>query len=176
MKLLYRTAEWHGLAKLRMHTDSSLALLESLTTEFGLLMQNFQELTTSQFLTIVLPRERDAQQRREANIQSSRSSQTTVVQPAVVNHSPTGSVSQRTAAQPTVVDHSPTGSVSQSTAAQPAVVDHSPTGSVSQSTAIQPAVVNRTPTGSAENTTAVAPTANLDRECRTHLKMHRNSK
>ena len=184
MKLLYRTAEWHGLAKLRMHTDSSLALLESLTTEFASLMQNFQELTTSQFLTIVLPQERDAQQRREVNNQPSRSSQITALQPLplTVDCPPTGSVSQSNAIQP-AVDHSPTSSVSQSIAAQPAVVDYSPTGSITQSTAVQPAVVDqsptspatqraagtpavidRTPTGSAENTTAVAPIANLGRE------------
>jgi hypothetical protein len=30
MRLLYRTAEWHGFAKLRMHTDSTL---EHLTVE-----------------------------------------------------------------------------------------------------------------------------------------------
>ncbi|KAF9463159.1 hypothetical protein BDZ94DRAFT_1148310, partial [Collybia nuda] len=28
LKLLYQTAEWHALAKARMHTDSSVALLE----------------------------------------------------------------------------------------------------------------------------------------------------
>ena len=67
MKLLYRTAEWHALAKLRMHTESSLALLESLTTEFGLLMQNFQELTCSQFSTTELPRETAARKRRDLN-------------------------------------------------------------------------------------------------------------
>ena len=67
MKLLYRTAEWHALAKLRMHTESSLSLLESLTTEFGLLMQNFEELTCSQFATTELPREAAARKRRQLN-------------------------------------------------------------------------------------------------------------
>ena len=66
MTLLYRTAEWHGLAKLRMHTDSSLGLLESLTKEFGLLMQSFQELTSSEFVTKELPKETAARQRKEA--------------------------------------------------------------------------------------------------------------
>ena len=67
MKLLYRTAEWHGLAKLCLHTESSLALLESLTTEFGLLVQNFQELTCSQFATTELPREEAARTRHDLN-------------------------------------------------------------------------------------------------------------
>ncbi len=56
-----------ALAKLRMHTDSTLALLESLTAEFGLLMQNFQELTCSHFATTELPRETTARNRRDLN-------------------------------------------------------------------------------------------------------------
>ena len=57
MKLLYRTAEWHALAKLRMHTDSMLDHLESLTKEFGHLMRHFRDLICSQFQTIELPHE-----------------------------------------------------------------------------------------------------------------------
>jgi len=67
MKLLYRTAEWHALAKLRMHTDSTLALLEELTTEFGKLMRQFRDLTCSQFATIELPREATARTRARAS-------------------------------------------------------------------------------------------------------------
>ncbi len=63
MALLYRTAEWHGLAKLRMHTESTLALLESLTMEFGLLMQQFQELTCSDFAIIELQWEKAAREK-----------------------------------------------------------------------------------------------------------------
>jgi len=57
MKLLYWTAEWHVFAKLRMHTDCTLAHLESLTKEFGLLMRQFCNLTCSQFQAFELPRE-----------------------------------------------------------------------------------------------------------------------
>ena len=85
MELLYRTAEWHGLAKLRMHTESSLALLESLTTEFGLLIQNFQELTCSHFATTELPRETAARKRREMNSSSSKTFQNSLSQAAVPN-------------------------------------------------------------------------------------------
>ena len=60
-------AEWHALAKLRMHTETSLSLLESLTTEFSLLLQNFQDLTCSHFATVELPREIAARKRRELN-------------------------------------------------------------------------------------------------------------
>jgi hypothetical protein len=65
MKLLYRTAEWHGLAKFRMHTDSSLGLLDELTAEFGKLMRQFRDLTCSEFATTELPREAAARNRRE---------------------------------------------------------------------------------------------------------------
>ncbi|KJA13982.1 hypothetical protein HYPSUDRAFT_150921, partial [Hypholoma sublateritium FD-334 SS-4] len=65
MKLLYRTAEWHGLAKLRMHTESSLSLLDELTKEFGELMRKFQDLTCAKFSTVELPKERAARRRRQ---------------------------------------------------------------------------------------------------------------
>ncbi len=95
MKLLYRTAEWHGLAKLRMHTESSLALLESLTTEFGLLIQNFQELTCLQYALVELPREVSARQRRELNNDAARSSRSNANQ-AVVNQSSTTASAENT--------------------------------------------------------------------------------
>jgi hypothetical protein len=66
MKLLYRTAEWHALAKAWMHTDSSLTLLENLTIEFGQLMHNFHDLTCSQFATKELPREAAVHIQRQA--------------------------------------------------------------------------------------------------------------
>lgn len=66
IKLLYRTAEWHGLAKLRLHTDQSLDLLEALTIEFGRLMRQFRDVTCSQFTTMELPRETAARSRSEA--------------------------------------------------------------------------------------------------------------
>ena len=74
MKLLYRTAEWHALAKLRMHSDSTLLLLEELTTEFGQLIRQFRDLTCAQFKTVELPRETAARKRRHAKQQSAASS------------------------------------------------------------------------------------------------------
>lgn len=71
MKLLYRTAEWHALAKLRMHTDTTLALLEALTNEFGQLLRQFRDLTCSKFSTFELPREITARKKREISKQSS---------------------------------------------------------------------------------------------------------
>lgn len=64
MKLLYRTAEWHGLAKLRMHTEGSLDLMEELTKELGFLLRDFSEVTCKEFRTYELPREVQERQRR----------------------------------------------------------------------------------------------------------------
>lgn len=70
MKLLYRTAEWHGFAKLRMHTNSTLEHLEKLTKEFGILMRQFRDLSCSQFQTTELPREVAARNRRRHHAQA----------------------------------------------------------------------------------------------------------
>jgi hypothetical protein len=64
MKLLYRTAEWHALGKLRMHTDATLTHMQSLTKEFGLLMRQFRDRTCSQFQTVELPGELAARNRQ----------------------------------------------------------------------------------------------------------------
>jgi hypothetical protein len=72
MKLLYRTAEWHALGKLRMHTDTTLEHMESLTKDFGLLMRQFRELTCSQFQTVELPRELAARNRQHQRDQAKR--------------------------------------------------------------------------------------------------------
>jgi hypothetical protein len=73
MKLLYRTAEWHGFAKLRMHTDFTLDHLEELTKEFGLLMRQFRDLSCSHFQTVELPREVEARKRRQQLAQEKNS-------------------------------------------------------------------------------------------------------
>ncbi|KAK7015137.1 hypothetical protein VNI00_019203 [Paramarasmius palmivorus] len=65
LKLLYCAAEWHALAKLRMHTESTLQDLRSLTEEFGKLMREFDRLSCSQFNTVELEKESTARARRE---------------------------------------------------------------------------------------------------------------
>ena len=57
MQLLYRAAEWHALAKLRMHTKTTLDLLEKCTIHLGQLMRKFRNVTFLNFNTVVLPRE-----------------------------------------------------------------------------------------------------------------------
>jgi len=60
LRLLYKTAEWHALAKLQMHTDSTLDLLEGVTRELGRLMRQFRDKTSDEFDTVELPRETGA--------------------------------------------------------------------------------------------------------------------
>ncbi len=67
MTLLYRTAEWHAFAKLRLHTDSTLRHLEKLTTELGMLMREFRDTTQSSFTTFELPKEKGARQRNQTS-------------------------------------------------------------------------------------------------------------
>jgi len=57
LRLLYKAAEWHALAKLRLHTDSTLGLLEGVTRELGLLMRQFRDKTSDEYNTVELPRE-----------------------------------------------------------------------------------------------------------------------
>ena len=60
LRLLYKAAEWHALAKLRLHTETTLGLLETVTKEFGRLMRQFRDKTSNQFNTVELPRGADA--------------------------------------------------------------------------------------------------------------------
>ncbi|KAJ3558095.1 hypothetical protein NP233_g11576 [Leucocoprinus birnbaumii] len=71
MTLLYRLAEWHALAKLRMHTEGSLNLLQLMTREIGTLFCQFRDKSCSCFETMELPREAAARQCRSASSQNS---------------------------------------------------------------------------------------------------------
>ena len=61
-------AHWHGLAKLRMHTDVTLELLSQVTISFGNKTRAFQEKTCAAFSTQELERERAARVRRQDKI------------------------------------------------------------------------------------------------------------
>ena len=60
LRLLYKAAEWHALAKLRIHTDTTLIYFEATTREFGRLMRHFRDRTSDEFDTIELPGENGA--------------------------------------------------------------------------------------------------------------------
>lgn len=59
-------AQWHGLAKLRLHTDDTLAHLDKLTSTLGEQLRIFQKKTCSAFKTEELPRETRARYRNQA--------------------------------------------------------------------------------------------------------------
>ncbi|KAJ7116991.1 hypothetical protein C8R44DRAFT_627458, partial [Mycena epipterygia] len=52
LSLLYTCTYWHSLAKLRMHTDSSLNILDAVTKLLGRQMRYFAEVTCPQFKTV----------------------------------------------------------------------------------------------------------------------------
>lgn len=65
MTMLFRLAEWHALAKLRMHTDSTLTHLETITTVLGYELRKFSQTTCSAFSTTELPKEAAARGRKQ---------------------------------------------------------------------------------------------------------------
>lgn len=68
LSLLFHLAYWHGLAKLRMHTDRTLDLLSQATVNLGEALRAFKDNTCSVFVTRELERERAARQRREMKL------------------------------------------------------------------------------------------------------------
>jgi hypothetical protein len=64
LRLLFVCAHWHGLAKLRMHTDQTLDIMDDVTTEIGAKFRAFSNKTCSAFDTQELPRESAARKRR----------------------------------------------------------------------------------------------------------------
>jgi hypothetical protein len=65
LDLLFVMAHWHGLAKLRMHHDVTLDIMESLTVSLGKLLRSFRDVTCPAFKTKELRREAEARARRE---------------------------------------------------------------------------------------------------------------
>jgi hypothetical protein len=70
MTMLFRLAEWHALAKLRMHTESTLSRMEAVTTILGRELRRFADTTCSAFSTVELPKEAAARGRRRARDQA----------------------------------------------------------------------------------------------------------
>lgn len=64
LNLLFALATWHALAKLRLHTDSTLCLLQQSTTEIGALLRKFSETVCPSYSTKDLPRETEARARK----------------------------------------------------------------------------------------------------------------
>ena len=65
LELLFVMAHWHGLAKLRMHHDYTLEILDQVTTALGEKMRAFSDQTCTAFATKELRREFDARVRQQ---------------------------------------------------------------------------------------------------------------
>ena len=66
-ELLFTLCTWHGLAKLRLHTSSTLAGLKVTMKSLGQVLRKFVKNVCSQYKTRALPREEAARTRRRAN-------------------------------------------------------------------------------------------------------------
>jgi hypothetical protein len=64
LRLLFTCAHWHGLAKLRLHTDSTLCILDETTVSIGTEFRAFTAKTCAAFDTRELSREVEARKRR----------------------------------------------------------------------------------------------------------------
>ncbi|KIN96894.1 hypothetical protein M404DRAFT_161866 [Pisolithus tinctorius Marx 270] len=63
--LLFRLSEWHALAKLRLHSDDSLAQLDQALKKLSAQIRRFQQKTCEAFKTCELPSEAAARHRRQ---------------------------------------------------------------------------------------------------------------
>ena len=66
MDLLFELATWHALAKLRLHTESTVRALETSTTRLGIALRKFQSTICAEFVMRDLPSEEAARGRRKA--------------------------------------------------------------------------------------------------------------
>lgn len=66
MKLLFTCGHWHGLAKLRLHIDDTVDLLDTETKNIGKELRSFLSKTCTYYDTRELKREVDARKRRKA--------------------------------------------------------------------------------------------------------------
>ena len=65
-RLLFEMATWHGLAKLRLHTETTVIDLENSTTRLGNILRVFQSDICPYYQTQDLPSEEAARGRRQA--------------------------------------------------------------------------------------------------------------
>jgi hypothetical protein len=66
MDLLFEMATWHFLAKLRLHTESTVTSLMKSTTRLGTALRKFASITCEVYVTKDLPSEEAARGRRQA--------------------------------------------------------------------------------------------------------------
>jgi hypothetical protein len=85
LRLLFLCAQWHSLAKLRMHNDHTLDLLDKTTKELGIRFRTFANRTCQAFSTRELKREAEARQRRHMKTDPTSESATASQRPKAFN-------------------------------------------------------------------------------------------
>lgn len=76
LKLLFTCGHWHGLAKLRLHIDDTLDLLDEETKYIGRDLRAFINKTCKFYDTRELRREADARKRRKAKKSTTHTGET----------------------------------------------------------------------------------------------------
>ena len=71
--LLFVLCHWHGLAKLRLHTDETLNIFEQVTKDLCNRIRSFASDICPSFATMELPRETEARRRRQGERNTSKS-------------------------------------------------------------------------------------------------------
>ena len=66
LDLIFILSTWHAYAKLRLHTDHTLASFDALTEPLGAALRHFAGEFSDRFDTKELPKEADARRRRAA--------------------------------------------------------------------------------------------------------------
>ena len=86
LELLFICAHWHGLAKLRLHSDDTLDIMDDVTVGLGVQFHEFHNKICPKFQTRELPREAAACQRRtQKNHQSGANTETNNKEPYLKN-------------------------------------------------------------------------------------------
>jgi len=97
MKLLFEFATWHALAKLRLHSESTLSELETSTERLGSLLRKFKHDVCSAYHTRDLPSEEAARGKREARQAAKKSQTESATQSTTSNPAGVGKPTKKTA-------------------------------------------------------------------------------
>lgn len=76
LTLLFHLGHWHGLAKLRIHTEATLDMMDEVTAALGQSLRQFQEKTCSAYDTRELQREAVARKKRQTKAKAGTTDET----------------------------------------------------------------------------------------------------
>lgn len=65
--LLYKFSQWHALAKLRMHSETTLSTLDKTFKHLSSQLRKFWDVTCASFTTLELPKEKAAHDHKAAH-------------------------------------------------------------------------------------------------------------